>query len=253
MVTGLNLFRDHFAAYGDRYVLIGGAACDMLMQNAGLPFRATKDLDIVLCIEALDAAFVQTFWNFVRDGAYQQQQNAAGRPTYYRFAKPEQRGYPYMLELFARKPDLLGAPRSGAHLTPIPVEECSSLSAILMDDTYYAFLQGGKIQLDGITLLNAEHLIPLKARAWLDLGTRRQAGIQVDSKAITKHRNDVIRLFQLLDPNAVLDIPNTIAYDMDRFLKAMATESVNLNALGIRALDLGRLLDKLRVLYVEGH
>jgi hypothetical protein len=72
-------------------------------------------------------------------------------------------------------------------------------------------------------------------------------------KAITKHRNDVIRLFQLLDPNAVLDIPNTIAYDMDWFLKAMATESVNLNALGIRALDLGRLLDKLRVLYVEGH
>jgi hypothetical protein len=32
--------------------LIGGTACIVIMQEAGLDFRATKDLDIVLYVEA---------------------------------------------------------------------------------------------------------------------------------------------------------------------------------------------------------
>ena len=33
----------------------------LALEEAGLPFRATKDLDIVLCIEALDKTFVAAF------------------------------------------------------------------------------------------------------------------------------------------------------------------------------------------------
>ncbi len=73
MVRGMDLFREHFAGFEDRYVLIGGAACDLAMQDAGLDFRATKDLDIVLCVEALDAEFVEAFWAFVKRGGYKQQ------------------------------------------------------------------------------------------------------------------------------------------------------------------------------------
>ena len=62
MVTGLDLFKEHFRPYADRYVLIGGTACMLALEEAGLPFRATKDLDIVLCIEALDKTFVAAFW-----------------------------------------------------------------------------------------------------------------------------------------------------------------------------------------------
>ena len=76
MVKGLDLFRERFREYSDRYVLIGGAACDLAMQEAGLEFKATKDLDIVLCIEALDTAFVEAFWAFVREGGYQVQERA---------------------------------------------------------------------------------------------------------------------------------------------------------------------------------
>ena len=57
-VKGLELFRDYFQGEQDKYVLIGGAACYLLMDDVGLNFRATKDLDIVLCAEALDGAFV---------------------------------------------------------------------------------------------------------------------------------------------------------------------------------------------------
>jgi hypothetical protein len=43
------------------------------MTGAGLAFRATKDLDIVLYVEALDAEFVRAFWDFVRGGGYEVQ------------------------------------------------------------------------------------------------------------------------------------------------------------------------------------
>ena len=53
MVKGLAKFREQFRSHAGQYVLIGGAACDLLMEEAGLEFRATKDLDIVLSVEAL--------------------------------------------------------------------------------------------------------------------------------------------------------------------------------------------------------
>ena len=47
MVAGMDIFREHFRGFADRYILIGGAACEIAMNEAGLGFRATKDLDIV--------------------------------------------------------------------------------------------------------------------------------------------------------------------------------------------------------------
>jgi len=46
MVRGLDLFRDYFKDYTDKYILIGGTACDLAMENMGLNFRATKDLEM---------------------------------------------------------------------------------------------------------------------------------------------------------------------------------------------------------------
>jgi hypothetical protein len=82
MVRGLDRFREHMRAYVNQYVLIGGAACDLLMEEAGLDFRVTKDLDIVLSVEVLDASFVDAFWRFVRTGKYQAQQGATGERRY---------------------------------------------------------------------------------------------------------------------------------------------------------------------------
>lgn len=67
MVAGLDRFRERFARRGHQYALIGGSACDLLLEQAGLSFRATKDLDIVPLAEALDAGFGRDFWAFVRD------------------------------------------------------------------------------------------------------------------------------------------------------------------------------------------
>ena len=68
MVRGLSIFQAWFKGFEDQYVLIGGTAALISMTEAGLPFRGTKDLDIVLHVEALTPAFGQKFWAFVQPG-----------------------------------------------------------------------------------------------------------------------------------------------------------------------------------------
>lgn len=234
MVKGLEVFREHFRNYADRYALIGGAACDIVMTNAGLAFRATKDLDIVLYIEALDAEFVQAFWEFVRAGGYEVQEKSTGEKQFYRFQKPANADYPFMLELFSRQPDVLQI-ADGSHLTPLPTEEgVSSLSAILLDDDYYGFILAGRQEIDGLPMVGAPQLIALKARAWLDLTERDGHGEKIDSKTIKKHKNDVFRLYQILDPTSAPEVPEAVKTDMREFITRMRAEDVDLRSLGLR-------------------
>lgn len=233
MVRGLDLFREHFRRYSDRYILIGGTACDLAMSEFGETFRATKDLDIVLCLEALDAAFVKSFWEFVRSGGYNRREKAIGQRRFYRFQKPSKENYPAMLELFSRKPDILSLDED-AELTPIPVdEEVSSLSAILLDRGYYDWLCSGARERDGLRFVGPEHLIPLKARAWMDLSRRQAQGELVDERNIKKHKNDVFRLYRVVSPEFSSEIPDRVREDMLTFIARLEGEHIDLEALGL--------------------
>ena len=224
MVKGIDQFQAHFEDFNDRYVLIGGAACFLSFDEAGLDFRVTKDLDIVLCVEALDTDFAQAFWDFVVRGKYKNTQKSTGKKLFYRFYDPEDAAFPYMLELFSRIPDALKL-SDDAHLTPIPVdEEQSSLSAILLDDGYYDFIHDSKIDIDGIPTVPPEIIVPLKAKAWLDLTERRDAGEKVDGNDIKKHKNDVFRLFQVIEPDKRVVLPEVIKDDMQRFMEVVTAD-----------------------------
>jgi hypothetical protein len=253
MVKGLDWFRDHFKDFQNSYTLIGGVACYLALDEVGLDFRATKDLDIVLCAEALDDAFVEQFWQFVRAGGYQNQQKSTGDKQFYRFEKPSVDGYPVMLELFSRVPDHLNIP-DDAELTPVPVDsELSSLSAILLDDDYYRCIEGGRLVMDGIAVLGPEFILPFKAKAWLDLSERKQGGQRVDSKNIKKHRNDIFRLFAVLSPESRIDVAESIKADLLRFLDAMpAEQGLNLRDLGLGDATLVAVLADLRTIYQLG-
>jgi hypothetical protein len=233
MVRGLDIFRERFAAYVDQYVLIGGTAASLTMEEAGLEFRATKDLDIVLHVEALTPAFGKAFWAFVEDAGYQiRQASDTGKPIFYRFQKPADAQYPAMVELFARAPH--GWPLAeGSTLTPIPLDEAvSSLSAILLDEVYYAFIMAGRRNVNGLPWIGEDRLIPLKAVAWLELTARKEQGAQVDAKDVRKHLNDVLRLAQLLAPTTRIPVDKKIGVDLTRFLVAVAADtSINPKAL----------------------
>lgn len=113
MVTGIESFKEWFKGSEEQYAVIGGTACDILMTEEGLDFRATKDIDLVLII-------------------------------------------------------------------------------------------------DGVTVLDAAYLIPFKAKAWMDLTDRKAAGEYVDSKKIKKHKNDVFRLTELIDPTSKVIAPQGV-------------------------------------------
>lgn len=115
MIKGLEYFKRHFAPYSDKYTLIGGTACTLLMEDAGLEFRATKDLDIVLHIEALDAEFVSVFWAFIKEGKYQNRQRNSGKEIFYRFSSPGYQEFPTSLELFSRVHNALQMKEAYSH------------------------------------------------------------------------------------------------------------------------------------------
>ena len=71
MVRGIESFREWFRGYEDQYAIIGGTACDLLMSDEGLDFRATKDIDLVLIIEAVDTDFGKRFWEYVVTAGYE--------------------------------------------------------------------------------------------------------------------------------------------------------------------------------------
>ena len=249
MVTGLKLFAERFVELQNQYVLIGGAACYTAMTAAGVDFRATKDLDIVLCLEEMTVEFMSTFWQFVRDGGYQNQQAEMEKKQYYRFSKPSNSDFPAMLELFSRVPDQVSLAGT-SRLTPIPADdEISSLSAILLDQDYYELIQSGRTIVSETSIVRAEYLIPLKARAWLDLTDRKKDGDQVDGKNIRKHRNDVFRLYTILEGRFSGSLPRVVAQDVERFLNQMSTESIDLKSLGITQMSVQDVLEELRRFY----
>lgn len=153
MINGMDLFREHFADYKDQYTIIGGFACDLLMTDAGLGFRQTVDIDMVIIIEALTTEFAVAFWSFIDAG-----------------------GYP---------------------------------------------------------ILDAEHIIPLKMKAWLDLRSKKRQGIHVDSRDLRKHRLDVFRLYPLIRGEQKICAQASVIEDIQDFIMQMREMDMRLSDIGI--------------------
>jgi len=224
MVKGLNTFKEYFKNYSGNYVIIGGTACDIIIDDAGFEARATKDIDIILIVDALTKEFVKKFWEFINDGNYEHKEQSKEKRKYYRFIKPKTKNFPLQIELFSKVPDLLnldGKP----HLTPVPVEDdLSSLSAILMDEEYYNFTIDHSKNEEGAHIANTETLICLKAKAYSDLARRKADGEKMDEKNIRKHKTDIFRLTALLTPEQRFKLPQGMKNNMQLFVDSISNQ-----------------------------
>ena len=234
MVVGIDKFREHLSGHEGKYAIIGGAACDYWFNAAGLRFRVTKDIDVVLCVEVVDAEFGDALNRFLNSGGYKVRERSDGRKEFYRFRDPANDRYPLMIELFSRRPDTLYLPASD-HLAPIPVEEnVASLSAILLEDAYYEALVTAKSIDDDVAIADVRLLIPFKAYAFLNLSNSRDQGKEIGSNSIDKHKRDVFRLAQLLRRDERIEIPERIKDDMRLFLEMVeADENFNPNTFDV--------------------
>lgn len=249
MVIGLEYFKECFRGFENQYAIIGGTACDLLMSEEGMEFRATKDIDIVLIIEAMTPEFGKKFWEFVVQAGYEHKNKSNGMPQFYRFSHPRYVKYPFMIELFTRRADTVLLPED-AVLTPLPIDEdISSLSAILLDDDYYKLLCDGKTEVNGVPVLDVGYLILFKAKAWMDLSERKNQGEQIDSKNIRKHKNDIFRLSALLGPSTRIVVTPQVDYDIRSFIQAMQEETVDTKQLGLERTKEG-ILEIFRNTYI---
>jgi len=224
MVRGLDIFKKYFEQYPENYVIIGGTACDIIIDEAGFVPRATKDIDIILVVEALNSDFVKHFWQFINDGKYQQREKSNDEREYYRFVKPENTDFPHQIELFSRTPDVIVL-EGGAHLTPIPVDDdLSSLSAILLNDDYYNYMIEHSQVDDGLHHANIEALICLKAKAFLEIKERIEKGGKEDTKQLRKHKADVFRLTVMLTPESIFELPEIIQDHVNQFAALASPE-----------------------------
>lgn len=248
MVRGIERFREYFRDYSGQYVIIGGTACDVILGREGADFRATKDLDVVLVMEALNEAFVEQFLSFVEAAGYKHINKGTGKEQFYRFQCPEDVAFPFMVELFCRRPEYLRSVET--RFAPIHVsDEVISLSAILLEDDYYELLRRGAVEVDGISVLDMEYLIVFKIKAWLDLSERKRNGENIDSKNIKKHKNDVMRLAAYLSPDAELKIYGSVLADAEEFMRQAVADPIDVMALGIKEVSYSDIMDRLRGCY----
>lgn len=232
MVAGIDSFRDKFRGYEDCYTVIGGAACDILMSEADIDFRLTKDIDMILILEDKKEEFAKTFWEYIKEGKYKCGWKNSDKMHFYRFTEPID-GYPVMIELFSRKPGYNLEVEEG--IIPIHIDDdTSSLSAILLNDDFYDFMLKGRRVVDGISVLGADYIIPFKMYAWVDLKRIKSKGEHVNERDYKKHKNDVFRLLQIVDPEVNIETEGLVRESIEAFLTEVISEPVRTEQLGLQ-------------------
>lgn len=257
MVRGIEKFREAFAEYSGNYVIIGGSACEVHEENAGQTPRATRDIDIILIVEALSHDFVARFWQFISESGYTEKQvGEKGTEThhqYYRFKNPSDSSCPAQIELFSRSLGIFELPED-LHVTPIPTDsDLSSLSAILLDDDYYHYTIEHSVVVEDVHIANIESLIALKSKAYLEIYKAKANGESVDSKHIRKHRNDVFRLVGAI-PSGIenFSLPQALFDDVTLFCEMVKTDLPDANLIkdmGLRRIKPEDIFNRLTSLF----
>ena len=98
-------------------------------------------------------------------------------------------------------------------------------------------------------------LICLKARAWLDLKERKEAGERVDSKNVKKHRLDILRLAVMLTEHDKIELPERIKGDMRKYMENIQVDRPDMNQvlnsinLPANTISLDRAIELLQKVY----
>lgn len=250
MVKGLDVFKEHFRGLESNYTIIGGTACDCWISGENLKPRGTNDIDLLIVLEEYNPMFNQKLWEFINLAGYASLIKEMKEQNFYRFEKPQNVVYPSQLEFMCRDPKIIQVPE-GKNITALnPGEDFSHLSVMIMNDEYYRFTLQHSELLDGAHIAGIGALICLKALAFLNLTQSKSEGRSVDSRDISKHKNDVFRLGAILRGDTKYSLPEQIANDLGEFIRCMEEEKPDirqmLKAMGINDLSIDDILTAIK-------
>lgn len=218
-------FVEYFQEFDDGYVIIGGTAMAIVVDEYGLKSRVTKDYDVALTDVSESTRFLKRLITFIEDGGYSEHiSRKDGKHHYYRFLNPTEEGYPVELEIFSSKEEDTHLKLDNRKM-PITAVEDANLSALILDAEYHDLLNVGRVRSEeGIWHLSLPYLIVFKAKAWLDLRERKENGEVVDSKSIKKHINDIYRLALGIDDQMKVILSKKVLDDMKHFIKDLKSD-----------------------------
>ncbi len=257
-VYGIERIREFLGEFKNCYVIIGGTATNINLDDSALEGRVTHDIDMIMVCEAITPEYLSHFWDMIRAGGYEPGEiNTPTGPkrTFYRFINPKDKTFPKYIELFCRVPETIDVPED-IHIVHISSEDdsLSSFSAIMMDDDYYNFAVSHTIESQGVQILDKFSLTVLKAKAYISNLARKQAGEKVQQDDIDKHKKDVYRISFLLDEqNERITLPESIKKDMRQFIQTVRENGINTKALakymGVTEILLEEFFTKLQIVF----
>lgn len=229
-MQGLDKFREYMSGFRSHYVVIGGVATVLTLEDRGLPARATKDVDMIIICQPESKFYMKRFWEFVKAGGYKlwkPDDEEDTHPCFYRFIKPDNREFPIQVELFSKVPEYVEVPED-LHIVHIPMEGyTSSFSAIIMDEAYYDFAVTHSEIVGDIRILKPEALIVLKAVAFLENLRLKEKGDPVDQKDIDKHKKDVYRLAYVFNGSERFEVNDTIKERLRAFVSEVEKNPID--------------------------
>lgn len=218
------------SGFRSHYVVIGGVATVLTLEDRGLPARATKDVDMIIICQPESKFYMKRFWEFVKAGGYKlwkPDDKEDTHPCFYRFIKPDNREFPIQVELFSKVPEYVEVPED-VHIVHIPMEGyTSSFSAIIMDEAYYDFAVTHSEIVGDIRILKPEALIVLKAVAFLENQRLKEKGDPVDQKDIDKHKKDVYRLAYVFNGSERFEVNDTIKERLRAFVSEVEKNPID--------------------------
>lgn len=229
-MQGLDKFREYMSGFRSHYVVIGGVATVLTLEDRGLPARATKDVDMIIICQPESKFYMKRFWEFVKAGGYKlwkPDDKEDTHPCFYRFIKPDNREFPIQVGLFSKVPEYVEVPED-VHIVHIPMEGyTSSFSAIIMDEAYYDFAVTHSEIVGDIRILKPEALIVLKAVAFLENQRLKEKGDPVDQKDIDKHKKDVYRLAYVFNGSERFEVNDTIKERLRAFVSEVEKNPID--------------------------
>ena len=74
--------------------------------------------------------------------------------------------------------------------------------------------------------------------------------MHVDKRDLNKHKNDVFRLFAIMDPQAKIPVSESVAKDLQDFIALMEKETIDLRAIGIQDITVSEILQSLLSMFL---
>lgn len=94
--------------------------------------------------------------------------------------------------------------------------------------------------------LRSEYLILFKAKTYLDLKSKKEAGEAVGSNDIKKHKKDILRISAELTLEKIENLPKKVETDIYQFIDNLEREPFDSNSLKIYGLSNDDIVQFLR-------